>query len=85
MLVCHHCDNPPCVRPDHLFLGTDADNSRDQTLKDRSAQKLTRTAAIQIRERYAAGLDNQVQLAAEYGVSQVTIGHIVRRKTWTHV
>lgn len=35
MLVCHHCDNPPCIRPDHLFLGTEAMNNRDRDRKGR--------------------------------------------------
>jgi hypothetical protein len=40
MLVCHHCDNPPCVRPDHLFLGTQRDNSQDASRKGRLVRVL---------------------------------------------
>ncbi len=36
MFACHHCDNPPCVRPDHLFLGTPKDNTEDMLRKGRA-------------------------------------------------
>lgn len=42
MLVCHHCDNPPCVNPAHLYIGTVADNSRDSRVRKRSANSNTR-------------------------------------------
>lgn len=94
MEVCHKCDNPPCCNPDHLFLGTHADNIRDMFAKGRnnprrgaanSNAKLTESQVKEIRSRYANKDGNTYELAQEYGVSQVTISALIRRKTWGHV
>lgn len=92
--VLHKCDNTLCVRPGHLFLGTQTDNMQDRKAKQRGNHpvgsrhgraKLTEADVLAIRERYASLNWTQVQLAAEYGVSQPLIGHIVRRVTWRHI
>ena len=84
-LVCHHCDNPPCVNPAHLFVGTDADNSRDAAQKGRRPCKLTTKDVRCIRERYAQGGITYGALGELYGVSASSIGAIVRRHAWRHV
>lgn len=96
MEVCHHCDNPACVRPDHLFLGTHSDNMSDMTTKCRrknlgapgsrhGAAKFTEAQVHSLRQRYAAGGVTQEQLAAESGVKQSTISRILSRELWTHI
>lgn len=93
--VCHRCDNPPCVRPSDLFLGTNAENLADMASKGRARvgdrrrtgaanprAKLTEEQVREIRLRYAAGGVSQDALAAGYGVSQVAVSHIVRGLTW---
>jgi hypothetical protein len=91
LCVCHKCDNPPCVRPDHLFLGTKAENSADMVLKGRSPKgsrngqaRFAEAEIFAIREAYASGL-TQVELAQMYSTSQTTISGIVRRATWKHL
>jgi hypothetical protein len=90
MLVCHTCDNPPCVNPAHLFLGTHLDNARDKMAKGRwrwaplfgeasPSAKLTDAEVDAIRQEYAAGGVSQRALAARYGVHQVHISRLVRR------
>ena len=92
MCVLHHCDNPSCVRPDHLFLGTHKDNALDKVQKGRSLRgerhsqaKLDTATVLIIRERYASGGFTQKTLANEYGVSGSQIGWITSRKCWTHI
>lgn len=90
-LVCHHCDNPSCVNPSHLFLGSPATNTRDAIRKGRmrygenhGRAKLTDDNVIEIAERLNYG-ETQTDLAKEFGVVVGTIGHIHHRRTWKSV
>lgn len=92
--VCHHCDNPPCVRPDHLFLGTGADNARDMFAKGRQGPRHPGTGRAN-----AKLTDSDVQairavpyfygrtrfLARQYGVSDHTIRAVLTGQRWKHV
>jgi hypothetical protein len=91
--ILHRCDNPRCVRPAHLFIGTHTDNMRDMFSKGRrrilkgAAQgqaKLTDDSVRTIRQKYANGA-RQIDLSAEFHVDQTTISKIVLRKAWRHV
>ena len=89
--VLHHCDNRRCVRPDHLFLGTRADNLSDMDSKGRRARgekiaraKLTETGVREIRTRFASG-ERRIDLARHFGVSFGAISAVVSGETWKHV
>lgn len=93
MMVCHSCDHPECINPEHLFLGTAADNNRDRTEKGRTVvpdnrgerhplARLTAENVALIRRLYAGGGVTQVELAARFGVWQTTISKIVRGDRW---
>lgn len=89
--VCHRCDNPACVRPIHLFLGTKKQNSEDMTSKGRQSRgahrplsKLTDKGVIQLRNRRLAG-ESLADLAAEFGITRANVSMIVRNKRWKHV
>ena len=90
--ACHRCDNPPCVRPDHIFNGTAKDNAEDMVAKGRHSHgeqrwnaKLSAKQIIKIRKLYASGEVYQRELAAQYGVLRKAISDVVRGKTWKHI
>ena len=81
-VVCHTCDNPSCVNPSHLFLGTHKDNMQDARKKgrlscvDTKSAKLTWDQVDEIRSRYAQ-YETQTSLAKKFGVSISLIYHIL--------
>lgn len=92
----HRCDNPGCLNPGHLFLGTDADNISDMDRKGRRVNSDVRGSAIawaklsddvvrEMRLAYAAGLTTQRELASRLGMSQASINSALLGKSWRHV
>jgi hypothetical protein len=91
LFVMHSCDEPSCVNPAHLSLGTCADNQRDMARKGRSYHgerhhmaKVTSDIVRAIRAERAAGARLRV-LAGRYGISEMAVSDIARRKKWAHV
>lgn len=87
MCVCHKCDTPLCVNPDHLFLGTTLDNNRDRAKKGRyfgewnGRSKLTDADVIAIRESTLS----LSEIAAKYGIAYQTASEIRVRRRWKHL
>jgi len=88
--VCHHCDNPPCVNPHHLFKGTMKDNCKDRDQKNRGVLpknrasgesngrcKLTTQSVKEIKEKYETGNWTHRSLGKEYGVSHTQVRYII--------
>ena len=90
-VVCHRCDNPPCVNPDHLFIGTHKQNTADCIQKNRfyvgsmsRNAKLTEAQVVSMRADRAAGVTISA-LGTKFGVNQATVSKIVLKKAWKHV
>ncbi len=86
LLVCHTCDNPVCVNPDHLWLGTVKENADDMVAKGRASKKkvrvkLTEELVAQMRKLHSKGT-KQKDLAAMFGVKRNTVSVICSFKRW---
>ena len=93
LFVCHTCDNRACVRPEHLFLGSNADNIKDMWDKGRRSRrlgesafnvKLTEDGVREIRKLKAAGVHAKV-IAKRFGIIRTHVYDIVNRVAWGHV
>lgn len=93
LMVCHHCDNPPCVNPKHLFLGTKADNNRDRMTKGRNGDtrgenhpmaKVTANDVLEMRRMRAAGAIFK-DIGARFGVTTQAAFYAVTGKGWRHL
>ena len=95
-LVLHHCDNPSCVNPAHLFLGTDLDNVRDcikknrrvhavQTGEKNNQSKLTEKAVNLIKERWKNGGIMQKDLARDFNISRASVCMILKGDRWKYL
>ncbi len=100
MVICHSCDNPACVNPHHLFMGTMKDNMRDSVNKNRfvfnygkidnrgekhGLHKLSNDDILEIQRFYSERKYNQPELAELYGVTQSCVSRVVTGKRWRHI
>lgn len=94
MLVLHRCDNPKCVNPDHLFIGTHQDNAKDREWKKRGRHplgvmhgraRLTEKQVLKIRAITKNRTESYRSIGDRFNVNSATIRQIHLRKNWKHV
>lgn len=84
LCVCHHCDNPPCCNPKHLFTGSRKDNAQDMVRKGRWSRWKNKFTEEQIKIIRASEKSIKM-LAKQYSVNQNTVWKIVTRKTYQDI
>jgi hypothetical protein len=96
LFICHKCDNPSCVNPNHLFSATHTENMADMHEKGRGSKhitsvgasnpkvKLTEENVLDIRQQHRNGISSR-ELAVVFNVSESNIARIVSRKSWAHI
>lgn len=82
--ILHKCDNGGCVNPEHLFIGTQADNVRDMHEKNRGKYSLTKEQVTKIKQEYQFRKVTQDMLASKYSVSRGVIGRALNNKHYKH-
>lgn len=85
-VICHSCDNPWCVNPDHLWLGTQSENIEDSVVKNRfdSVVKISSVIVKTMKKKRNCGAKYR-EIAEEYGIGLTTVYEAVNCKTWKHV
>ena len=91
LVVCHSCDNPPCVNPDHLFVGTQKDNVRDAMSKNRTPQmyvkgrQRNRKLTFEQVEEIKSAKGSQYVIAERFSINQSQVSKIKNGKRWKGV
>jgi hypothetical protein len=92
MLACHHCDNPPCCNPVHLFQGTHLDNNLDSKIKGRNSfgerrpmAKLTDAVVREIRNIATGTRGESVLISERFHVSRRLVNAVISGERWKHI